>query len=159
MIIWLVCLMISGGIHNLSQSSVIKTGNRLFCKNNRLYENLENSKHQKPNPKQISMTQIQNSTRLSRSALSLRPKGSSQVKQRIRLQLCPMASSPVGQGLQNDAIQIRWMFRSLDIEIWDLFVIWCLRFGILLPYKASWNNWHNIYFDATLQSGYRNSAY
>ena len=28
-------------------------------------------------------------------------------------------------------------FRSLDIEIWDLFVIWCLGFGILRCIKPS----------------------
>jgi hypothetical protein len=52
------------------------------------------------------------------------------------------------------------MFWSLDIEIWDLpfdwaqggepvepFVIWCLRFGILVFYKTVSFNWFMINFD------------
>ena len=82
--------------------------------------------------KQISMTQIQNS------------------KQIIPLQSCPAVSSPADLGLRNDAIRLRWMFWSLIIEICDLFVIWCLRFGILMSYKTFWCNWFRIYFDVTL---------
>jgi len=31
---------------------------------------------------------------------------------------------------------VKDQFGSLNIEIWDLFVIWCLRFGVLFSYKA-----------------------
>jgi hypothetical protein len=52
-----------------------------------LNENYEISNHQKPNLKQIPMTQIQNS------------------KQMIRLQWCPSSSS-AHQGVRKDAIQL-----------------------------------------------------
>ena len=68
----------------------------------------------------------------------------------IRPPLCPMASSLADQGLWSNAIQLRWLFRSLNIENWDLFVIWCLRFGILSFYKSFLCNWFRIYFDVTL---------
>jgi hypothetical protein len=55
-------------------------------------------------------------------------------KQMIRIMLYPTASSQADLGLQNDAIQLRGMFWTLKIEIWDLFVIWWLRFGILLSH-------------------------
>ena len=54
----------------------------------RVNQNYENSKHQKPNFKQIPMTQIQNS------------------KQMICFQLFPKISFPAGQGLRGDAIQL-----------------------------------------------------
>ena len=41
-------------------------------------------------------------------------------------------------------------FGSLDIEICNLSVIWCLRFGILLSYKTFYCNYIRIYFDVTL---------
>jgi hypothetical protein len=53
-----------------------------------LNENYEISNHQKPNLKQIPMTQIQNS------------------KQMIRRQSCPTVSSPAEPGLRSDAIQL-----------------------------------------------------
>ena len=65
------------------------------------------------------MTQIQNSKRV------------------IRHYLCQMVLSPADWYLYSDTKNLRWMFWSLDIEIWDLFVIWCLWFG--------------IYFDVVLQ--------
>ena len=40
-------------------------------------------------------------------------------------------------------------FRSLDIEIWDLFVIWCLGFGILRCIKPSFK-YCRIYGGVTL---------
>jgi len=39
-----------------------------------------------------------------------------------------------------------------NIEIWDFFVIWCLRFGILLFSKTFQCSWFRIYFDVTLTS-------
>ena len=48
----------------------------------------------------------------------------------IRLQLCPMASSPAVLDLRSGAIQMWAMFWSLNIEIWYL------RFGILFSYKT-----------------------
>ena len=67
--------------------------------------------------KQIPMTQIQKS------------------KHRIRLPLRPTASSSARRILRRGALRFWRMFWSLSIEIWDLFVIWCLRFEILLYYK------------------------
>jgi hypothetical protein len=59
----------------------------------------ENSKHQKPILKQITMTKIQNS------------------KQIILQKLCPMALSLADQELRSDMIQLGCMFWSLKIEI------------------------------------------
>jgi hypothetical protein len=53
-----------------------------------LYENNEKSKHQKPNLKQIPMTQIQNS------------------KQIIPIQSYPAASSPAEPGFRGAAIRL-----------------------------------------------------
>jgi hypothetical protein len=39
------------------------------------------------------------------------------------------------------------MFWSLNIVICNLFVIWCLIFGILLAYPSFLCNWFKIYFD------------
>jgi hypothetical protein len=39
--------------------------------------------------------------------------------------------SPDGHGLRRDVPQQWFMFWSLNIEIWDLFGIWSLRFEIL----------------------------
>jgi hypothetical protein len=54
-----------------------------------LNENYENSKHQKPNLKQIPMTQIQNS------------------KQMIDPHLCQIAYLPVEQALLSETEQLR----------------------------------------------------
>jgi len=78
------------------------------------------------------MTQIQNSKRV------------------IRQHLCQMALSPAGKSLCSGTVQLRWMFWSLDIEIWDLFVIWRLWFGILMFYKTFSFNWLYVYFDVAL---------
>jgi len=53
-------------------------------------------------------------------------------KHLIRQNSCQIASSPVDKGLCSDAVQLRCMFWSLDIEICDLFVIWCLGFVIFM---------------------------
>jgi hypothetical protein len=64
-----------------------------------LNENHENSKHQKPKLKQIPMIQIQNS------------------KPTYRYSVCPTASSPADRDMQNDAMQLKKMFWTLNIEI------------------------------------------
>jgi len=65
-----------------------------------LNQNHENSKHQISNLKQIPMIQIQKS------------------KQRIRLPLRPLASSPPHRILNLGAFQFWRMFGSLNIEIY-----------------------------------------
>ncbi len=45
---------------------------------------------------------------------------------------------------------VYFFLRSLDIEIWDLFAIWCLWFGILIFYRTFRLNWFRIYFDVAL---------
>ena len=64
------------------------------------------------------MTQIQNSKQI--------------IRQPARL----TASWLAEQGLRSNAIRRWWMIWLLIIEIWDLFVIWCLEFEILLSYKS-----------------------
>jgi hypothetical protein len=77
-----------------------------------LNENHENSKHQKPNLKQIPMTQIQNSKKMIRY-------GCSQCHHCWQTMVCR-------------AIQYEW-----GICFWSLIIeIWCLRVGILLFYKT-----------------------
>jgi hypothetical protein len=41
-----------------------------------------------------------------------------------------MAWSTADLSIRSAGIQLQREFRSLNIGIWDLFVIWCLRFGI-----------------------------
>jgi hypothetical protein len=70
-----------------------KQRNRNYCKVRETKFHIstgfhENSKQQKPNPKQIPMTQIQNS------------------KQMIRLQLWRMAPPPADRGLRSDMNQL-----------------------------------------------------
>jgi len=57
-------------------------------------------------------------------------------KQKIRLPLLPAASFPAHQILRRGKLQFWRMFWSLNIDICDLFVIWCLRFVILLYCKT-----------------------
>ena len=66
------------------------------------------------------MTQIQNS------------------KQNIRLQSHPTVSLLKDAAFRSDKTLMQGMFRSLNIEICDIFVIWGLRFGISLHYKTFW---------------------
>jgi len=73
-----------------------------------LNENHENSKHQKPNIKQIQMTKIQN-------------RRNGRVKS-IKLSEC------FGYA------QRRRLRRVLGFRIWILFGIWDLRFGILASF-------------------------
>jgi len=82
-----------------------------------LDNNDENSKHQKPNLKQILMTQIQNPKRI------------------IRLLSSPMAISSADKELCGDAIRLRC--NVLVIEICDLFENWCLKFVFLKFFNAS----------------------
>ena len=47
-----------------------------------------------------------------------------------------MGSSPAELVLLNDAMQLKGLFWTFSIEIWDLFVFWCLRFGIYFSDKV-----------------------
>jgi hypothetical protein len=48
----------------------------------------------------------------------------------IRRHLCEITSSMGNKGKGSDKLQLRQMFWSLNIVIWNLFEIWCLEFGI-----------------------------
>jgi len=80
--------------------------------------------------------QIPNKSQHAAQAPALRVTQIQKSKQRSRLPWHPTALAPAYRILRRGVLQFWPIFWSLDIEIWDLFIIWCLRFGILFHYKA-----------------------